>query len=162
MRKTKNENRIGWAILFTLILAAGIAGAGNAQQQPPPDRFVDVPTDHWAYQAVENLRKEGIIVGYPDARLRGKRTVTRYEAAVGLDRFYRQATSKIPQRRSTAIPGARGPAGPSGAQGPTGIRPPEADLLRALIDQLRQETSDLRARIAESESQANRVQKEIR
>ena len=113
MRKTKNEKRIGWAILFTVILTIGLARTVNAQQPTPPDRFVDVPTDHWAYQAVENLRKEGIVVGYPDARLRGKRTVTRYEAAVGLDRFYRQVTSRIPQRRSTGISGPRGPAGPA-------------------------------------------------
>lgn len=29
----------------------------------PP--FPDVPKDHWAYQAVETLRKAGVIVGYP-------------------------------------------------------------------------------------------------
>ncbi len=27
--------------------------------------FSDVPKDHWAYQSVENLRKAGIVLGYP-------------------------------------------------------------------------------------------------
>ncbi|HRF59337.1 MAG TPA: S-layer homology domain-containing protein [Fimbriimonadaceae bacterium] len=31
--------------------------------QPGP--FKDVPKDHWAASAVENLRREGILVGYP-------------------------------------------------------------------------------------------------
>lgn len=30
----------------------------------------DVPQDHWAYEAVQLLIKEGIIKGYPDGTLR--------------------------------------------------------------------------------------------
>lgn len=32
----------------------------------PDDPFPDVPTHHWAFDAVEKLRKTGIIVGHPD------------------------------------------------------------------------------------------------
>lgn len=32
--------------------------------------FPDVPKDHWAYQAVETVRKAGIVIGYPDNRFR--------------------------------------------------------------------------------------------
>jgi len=31
----------------------------------PDDPFPDVPTHHWAFDAVEKLRKAGIIIGYP-------------------------------------------------------------------------------------------------
>lgn len=43
--------------------------------------FVDVPADHWAYDAVQSLAAKGIIVGYPDGTFGGNRTMTRYEFA---------------------------------------------------------------------------------
>ncbi|MBN8689148.1 MAG: S-layer homology domain-containing protein, partial [Armatimonadetes bacterium] len=30
------------------------------------DNFPDVPENHWAFEAIENLKREGILVGYPD------------------------------------------------------------------------------------------------
>ena len=49
--------------------------------------FVDVPTDHWAYDAVNQLQRAGIIVGYPDGTFGGKRAMTRYEFAVAIARL---------------------------------------------------------------------------
>jgi len=49
--------------------------------------FADVPTDHWAYQAVNNLQERGIVIGYPDGTFGGKRAMTRYEFAVAIDRL---------------------------------------------------------------------------
>jgi len=40
--------------------------AGEALQQ-----FPDVPADHWAADAVKNLRSLGILHGYPDGKFRG-------------------------------------------------------------------------------------------
>jgi len=40
--------------------------AGEALQQ-----FPDVPADHWAADAVKNLRSLGILHGYPDGKYRG-------------------------------------------------------------------------------------------
>ena len=34
--------------------------------QGTPGGFRDVPPDHWAARAVETLRREGIVKGYPD------------------------------------------------------------------------------------------------
>lgn len=42
----------------------------------------DVPQNHWAYEAVELLIKEGIIKGYPDGTFKGNQTLTRYELAM--------------------------------------------------------------------------------
>lgn len=48
-------------------------------QTPPPAApiardtpFPDVPKDHWAYQAVETLRKAGVVHGYPAGTPRAK------------------------------------------------------------------------------------------
>ena len=42
----------------------------------------DVPLNSWAYDAVSQLAKDGIIKGYPDGTYKGNRPMTRYEAAV--------------------------------------------------------------------------------
>jgi len=41
----------------------------------------DVPKDHWAYAAIQELVKDGIIDGFPDGTFRGDKTMTRYEMA---------------------------------------------------------------------------------
>lgn len=41
-----------------LVWERGVQGA-------PGQPFPDVPVDHWAFDAVEKLRRSGIIVGYP-------------------------------------------------------------------------------------------------
>jgi len=43
--------------------------------------FVDVPLNHWAYDAVQSLSAKGIIVGYPDGTFGGGKSLTRYEFA---------------------------------------------------------------------------------
>jgi hypothetical protein len=45
------------------------------------DTFADVPAKHWAYDAVKQLAKAGIVEGYGDGTFRGDRTMTRYEMA---------------------------------------------------------------------------------
>jgi hypothetical protein len=42
----------------------------------------DVPLNSWAYDAVAQLVKDGVIKGYPDGTFKGNRPMTRYEAAV--------------------------------------------------------------------------------
>jgi len=46
------------------------------------DPFSDVPQDHWAYDAVEQLSQKGLVQGYPDGAFKGDRTLTRYEMAM--------------------------------------------------------------------------------
>src|SRR2546427_10550338 len=100
------------AVLLGCLTAATVS---RSCAQTPPERFIDVPTTHWAYQAVESLRQMGILIGYPDGNFRGKRTVTRYEAAEAFDRTVREG-----QARS-----AHPPMGPAGTRGPQGPRGPQ-------------------------------------
>jgi hypothetical protein len=48
--------------------------------------FPDVPENHWAYEAIASLAKDGYIKGYPDGTFKGQRPMTRYEAAVLVNR----------------------------------------------------------------------------
>ena len=52
--------------------------------------FSDVPSDHWAYDAVNNLKQKGIVVGYPDGTFGGDKLFTRYEMAMVVARMYDQ------------------------------------------------------------------------
>lgn len=49
--------------------------------------FADVPTDHWAYDAVNSLQQSGIVIGYPDGTFGGKRAMSRYEFATAIARM---------------------------------------------------------------------------
>jgi len=49
--------------------------------------FTDVPADHWAYDAANQLQKDGVLIGYPDGTFQGKRTITRYEFATAIARM---------------------------------------------------------------------------
>src|ERR1041385_2260262 len=104
---------IGWCT------AALVAVPAAAQEKPagPPD----VPAEHWAYSAVRELTRKGILEGYPDGTFGGRRAVTRYEAAAALQRV-RQEVTRItngdPFPRAAPAPGPRGERGPAGEPGP--------------------------------------------
>jgi hypothetical protein len=61
---------------------AAVAGVGAAADVAKTSPLSDVPANSWAYDAVSQLVKDGIIKGYPDGTFKGKRPMTRYEAAV--------------------------------------------------------------------------------
>lgn len=62
--------------LLALVLALGITGTAFAGP------FADVPANNWAYSAVNQLAKSGIVDGYGDSTFRGDKTITRYEMAI--------------------------------------------------------------------------------
>ncbi|MBQ4469207.1 MAG: S-layer homology domain-containing protein, partial [Synergistaceae bacterium] len=47
---------------------------------------MDVPMNHWAYDAIGQLAAHGILSGYPDGTYKGKQATTRYEMASALAR----------------------------------------------------------------------------
>jgi hypothetical protein len=65
------------------MLSTTIAVAEDLAQGAP---LADVPVGHWVYDAVDQLVKDGLIVGYPGGEFNVNRPMTRYEAAVLTDR----------------------------------------------------------------------------
>ena len=63
------------ALAATLVV--GAASTTFAAANP----FSDVPTDHWAYDAVAQLARDGVIEGYGDTTFQGESAITRYEMA---------------------------------------------------------------------------------
>ncbi len=66
-----------------MVLTVGFMSSALAQ-----DQFPDVPENHWAYEALANMKKNGLLVGYPDGLFRGPRPATRYEMAVAIHATY--------------------------------------------------------------------------
>ncbi len=67
-------------IFLAALLSAGIMNAGTSSAAPH-NPFEDVPSDHWAYDAIARLASDGIIEGYGDGTYRGDMEITRYEMA---------------------------------------------------------------------------------
>lgn len=62
------------ALAFAALSATAFAADGA-------DSFSDVPKDHWSYEALDYLAKNGVIEGYTDGTFQGNRTMSRYEMA---------------------------------------------------------------------------------
>ncbi len=67
---------------------SAVLGIGLVLPVLAQDNFPDVPANHWAYQAIANLKKDGVLVGYPDGMFHGARPATRYEMAVAINAAY--------------------------------------------------------------------------
>ena len=55
--------------------------AGTNMKADRTTLFPDVPSNHWAYEAVSDLSRRGLVEGYPDGTFGGDRMMTRYEFA---------------------------------------------------------------------------------
>lgn len=65
-------------IITCLLFCVLSIGTAFAAESP----FADVPVNHWAYDAVKQLSKTGIVEGYKDGTFRGQNTITRFEMAI--------------------------------------------------------------------------------
>lgn len=109
-----------WFTAGAAVFALTFAAPGRAQTPQ------DVPRDHWAYAAVQDLASKGLIRGYPpNGDFFGGRSVTRYEMAALVDR--------ILQRLEMA---------------PTGeVKPSDLDEIRRLVDEYRVELTVIGGRL---------------
>lgn len=73
---------------ITAILNA-VLGADLPEGQT--SMFPDVPANHWAYEAVNDMAKRGLVIGYEDGQFKGDRTMTRYEFAMIVERAIQKA-----------------------------------------------------------------------
>lgn len=80
-------------LAFAVATVLSLALVAPAFAQP----FADVPTDHWAFDAIAELAAKGLIEGYPDGTFKGDRAMTRYEMAMVVARLLARIEAiKIP------------------------------------------------------------------
>jgi hypothetical protein len=109
--------------------------------QAQMDALKDIPANSWAYQAIVDLVNDGIIVGYPDGTFKGARPLTRYEAAVLVERAVQYLTKKL--------------ANPATAPQVTQA---DIDKLRALLDEFKGDIDSLKLRVSDIDDRLKRVE----
>ena len=139
------------ALLIGSGLAAGMTPPAQAQAAP----FLDTPTNHWAYEAVQDLAKKGIVIGYPDGTYGGKRPMTRYEFAVALDRALRTVADMVAAQQPGAAPA------PAGTPAPGTITQDDLNRLQALIDKFRPELDTIQANLKTAQDNIDALRADV-
>ena len=127
--------------LRTALLSGGLIAMGAAfstsQAHAQAAPFLDTPTNHWAYESVQDLAKRGIVIGYPDGTYGGKRPMTRYEFAVAIERALLTIDSMVKAQAGTPAPVGTPPA--------TALTQDQLNEVQALIDKFRPELDTIQA-----------------
>ena len=123
---------------YLLVVVALLLAAPAFAQGP----FNDVPTDHWSYDAVNKLQKEGIVIGYPDGTFGGKRAMSRYEFATAIARMLPMIQNQDLSNYATKsdLAGIRTSEMPDLS---TYATKADADAIRKLVDEFRDEIAAL-------------------
>jgi hypothetical protein len=122
------------ALAVATILVVAIASPAFAQP------FADVPTDHWAFDAIAELAAKGIIEGFPDGTFKGDRGVSRYEVAIIVARILARIEAiKIPA-----------PAAPAPAPQVTRT---DVQTIQRLVNEFRAELAALGVRVTAVEEE---------
>lgn len=80
------------------MVLTGLTGMAKAADM----KYVDVPSGHWAYDAIKIADEAGCWKGYPDGTFRGNRNITRYEMAMLIARIQDCVKVPVPEVKETA------------------------------------------------------------
>lgn len=75
--KERYKMKKSLSTLLALTFSVGMTGTAFAESI-----FSDVPENHWSYNAVNQLAKDGIVEGYTDGTYKGDHILSRYEMAI--------------------------------------------------------------------------------
>lgn len=87
---------ISWILIVSFLQLTNISVW--AQTKTSFEMFKDIPKNHWAYDAILELKQDGILIGYPgqdNTKFNGERTLTRYEFALALAKSIKQIEKNI-------------------------------------------------------------------
>ncbi len=96
---------------LSTVLGAMLVTPAFAQREG----YSDVPENHWAYEALVRLKREGLLVGYPDGEFKGRRLTTRYELASAIYAVYTNLKNVTDSLQSQIDVLKGGPAGDNSA-----------------------------------------------
>ncbi len=112
--------------------AAALAVAMSTSIALADTSFSDVPTNHWAYTAIQQLQADGLIEGYPGGYFKGNRPLTRYEMAVAIARLDKNVKDKLAALQT--------------------VTPADLDALRKLEDEFKVELDGVKKDLASVKS----------
>ena len=135
---TQGGMKLGNMRTIAVIAAAALVFATVAPAFAQP--FADVPTNHWAYDAIAELAAKGLIEGYPDGTFKGDRAMTRYEMAMVVARL-------LARIESIQIP----------APTPPEVTKADIDAINRLVNEFRAELAALGVRTTAIEEELNAI-----
>lgn len=140
-----------YSLALGIVLSGLTAGMAFAQGEA----FPDTPENHWAYEALANMRKAGLLVGYPDGLYRGARPASRYEMAVALHALYQYLRNLADgyDARIKAIEGGSG-----------GMSPDQLNEIREMLKAVQADVAGMKAwgdDIANLKRMASTFEKEL-
>ncbi|HEY3414816.1 MAG TPA: porin [Armatimonadota bacterium] len=109
---------------------------GAALFRPALAQTSDVAPDHWAYKAVQDLASKGLVLGYPDGKFLGPRTLTRYEMAAIVKRVVDRLENKPEPTTPAVTPTTPAPPPPSAS-------PEDLAEVRRLVEEYKTELTVL-------------------
>ncbi len=113
--------------------------------------FKDVPKNHWAYEAVQELAERGIIEGFEgkaSRKFKGDKSLTRYEFAQALLKCIRKLEAEIGVSRPN---GTIDEALINDALNKSNLNKDEVVLLKKLINEFKKELADMNLRVSDLE-----------
>lgn len=119
--------------LLAIIILAVCATSGYAQAP------VDVPSDHWAYEAVRELVEKGYMIGYPDGSFLGNRNLTRYEFAVVVGRILTDLGNRAQQSTQPGVTPAQPPAQNSVGAATPSVSKADLESIAKLVNEFKPE-----------------------
>ncbi len=140
------------SVLTLLVLAAC---ALSATGQVPSD----VPREHWAYEAVQDLAEKGFVLGYPDGNFLGSRSMTRYEFATVIKRILDSIEEKIAAVNVNKETTAK-PYNPDTAT-KAGISADDIEKVNKLIDEFKVELTVIGTRLDKIEKDMEDLQGKV-
>ncbi|MDB5097969.1 MAG: cyanobacterial porin [Cyanobacteria bacterium RYN_339] len=146
----------GLAGAAALTLAVGlVALPAPAVAAPQVSQMQDLPPDHWAYKAIQQLvEKYGVMEGFPDSTFRGTKTVSRYELAAALTKV---------MLRMDAVAAAR-PAGAPTAPAPKSVpqvTPQDTASVDKLKTEFKTELDAIAGRLDKDEASIKEIQDKL-
>ena len=145
--------------LFTLIVAVGLViGISSFAISAT---LVDVPSGHWAEDAVQKLLDAGMVEGYPDGTYKGDRPITRYEYAMVVARMMDMLDKSYCLKSECKDAPAAAEAGPCKCD----IDAAQLDEIKSIVKKLAAEFKDelaaLKVKVDENSTKIARLENKI-
>jgi hypothetical protein len=138
-------------VATTLFGLAGIPAARTqAQDAASPSAgisFPDVPANHWAYQAVQDLADKGYVKGYPNGTFLGNRALTRYEFATVIERML----ETVNDIKNSKTPTAAAPQ----------VTQEDLNKIQVLVDTFKQQLTDIQANVTQAQKDIAELRGEV-
>jgi len=120
--------------------------------------FKDVPTDHWAYDAVRELAERGMIEGYDGKasnQFKGEKTLTRYEFAQALMKMILKLEAEIGVSKAT---GQIDEVNIDQVLSKSQLNEKDFELLKKLVKEFQKELADMNLRVNEIETKQRNME----